>query len=442
MLTRWLWATFGRQWSRALVIVLAVAAGTALATALVGTSLDITEKVGRELRSYGANILVQPAAAGVQLQVGGLSLQPPAAQGSIDATQLAKLKTIFWRNNIVGFAPLLPVEARVGDRPVVVTGTWFDREMTVPVRAPVRATFDRTEQTSAAQSFRTGMRIIAPWWQVEGAWPRDDDPAAALVGAGVAQRLGLLVGQAVEIEALGGTRALRVAGVLTTGGDEEEQVFVPLATAQALVGLTRGADRVLVSALVEPDEKLRSDLRGRDPAQLTPEQYATWYCSPVMGAVLTQIKEALPGTEARPIRRIADAEGAFLGRIGLLMTILTVGTVLASAAAVATIMTAAVRERHAEIGLMKALGADSVQVAQMFLSEAAIVGILGGLLGYLAGLGLARLVAQQVFGAPAASPLMLLPLALMLSLGVVLGGSVLPIRWAMRLRARVLLEGA
>ncbi len=442
MLLRWLWATFARQWRRAAVAILAVASGTALAAALVGTSLDITERMGRELRSYGANILVQPAGAGVELQVGGITIQPSAARGGIDETQLASLKTIFWRNNILGFAPLLSVTAETRGRPVVVTGTWFDREITLPVRARVRTGYERTEQTRQAQTFRTGMRLVAPWWQVDGAWPRDDAPGVALVGAAVAARLGLRPGDSIDLSAGRQAHPVRVVGVVTTGGDEDEQMFVPLPTAQSLAGLDGGADRVLVSALVEPEEKLRADLRGRDPAQMSPEQYATWYCSPVMGAVLTQIREALPGADARAIRRIADAEGSLLSKLGLLMALLTALTLLAAAAAMGTIMTATIHERQREIGLMKALGADDGQITLLFLSEAVVIGLAGGLLGYLAGLGLIAGIAQQVFAAAISPPVLLVPLAFGLALAIALVGSILPVRWATRLPAQSLLRGA
>lgn len=219
------------------------------------------------------------------------------------------------------------------------------------------------------------------------------------------------------------------------------QIFVPLPTAQALLGLSRGADKVLVSALTLPDDKLRSDLQGLDPAKMTPEQYATWYCSPIMGAVVTQIKEVLPATSVKPIRQIAEAEGVFVSKVGFLATLLTVTALAASALAVMTTMTAVVLERRAEIGLMKAIGADGGQIALIFLSEAGLIGLAGGLLGYLAGLELAGFIGRQVFAAAVALPPVVLPVTLALALGVALLGSAQPVRQAVRLEPVMLLRG-
>lgn len=441
MLTRILSDAFRRRPRRAAVAILAVTVGTALAAALLGISLNITEKMARELRSYGANILVTPESAGLQLELGGITLRPPAARGAIDENELVKLKTIFWRHNIVGFAPFLSAVVETGEQQVVLTGTWFDQALTLPSGAAVRTGFAQREQTTDAQTFRTGVKTIAPWWQVEGDWANDQDPATAIVGAALARRLRLKVGDTLTVAYASRSQAVRVTGLVSTGGDEETQIFVPLPTAQALLGLSRGADKVLVSALTLPDDQLRSDLQGLDPAKMTPEQYATWYCSPIMGAVVTQIKEVLPDTNVKPIRQIAEAEGVFLSKVGLLATLLTVTALVASALAVMTTMTAVVLERRAEIGLMKAIGADGGQIALIFLSEAGLIGLAGGLLGYLVGLGLAGFIGRQVFAAAVSLPPVILPVTLALALGVALLGSAQPVRHAVRLEPVMLLRG-
>ncbi|MBI2941381.1 MAG: ABC transporter permease [Chloroflexi bacterium] len=441
MLIRLLGDSLRRRTRRAAVAILAISVGTALAAALLGISLDITEKMAREMRSYGANILATPDSGDVQLEVGGITIRPPAARGGIDETQLVKLKTIFWRNNVVGFAPFLSAIVEVRDQQVALTGTWFDRTLTLPAGASVRTGADTREKAASTSTFRTGVRVIAPWWQVEGKWANDEDPGAAMVGSALARRLGLRVGDAFTAHYAGRPLALRAVGLVSTGGYEDEQIFVGLTTAQGLLGLSRGADKVLVSALVEPDDRLRPDLRGRDPAQMTPEQYATWYCSPIMGAIVTQVKEVLPNADVRPIRQIAEAEGGFLSKVGLLMTLLTATALAASALAVMTAMTASVLERRTEIGLMKAIGADAGQIALVFLSEAGLMGLVGGLLGYVAGLALAAFVGQQVFAAAVSPPPAVLPVSIALALGVALAGSALPVRQAVRLDPVSLLRG-
>jgi putative ABC transport system permease protein len=441
MLLRLLQDTLRRRTRRLLVTALAVTTGASLAAALLGISLEITGQMGRELRAYGANILASPAGGDLKLEIGGVPVRVPGERVLLDENELVKLKTIFWRHNIVGFAPYLTALAQVDGQTVAITGTWFDKPLTLPKGAALRTGFAKTEGASVETVFRTGVKTIAPWWQVQGAWAQDDDWGAAMVGAGLARRMGWQVGDEITARVEDRTARFRIVGLVGTGGYEEDQVFVALPAAQALLGLARGADRAQISALVEPDTKLRPDLRGLDPSKMTPEQYATWYCSPIMGAVITQIKEVLPGADVHPVRQISQAEVDFLGKIGLLMTLLTVTALGGSALAVMTAMTASVMERRAEIGLMKAIGADDGHIALIFLSEAALIGLAGGAAGYGLGLALAQGLARTVFSVGGEVPLIVLPITLLLALGVALLGSALPVRQAVRFDPVRLLRG-
>jgi putative ABC transport system permease protein len=441
MLLRLLKDTLRRRTRRLLVTVLAVTTGASLAAALLGISLDITGQMGRELRAYGANILASPAGGDLRLEIGGVPVRVSGERVLLDENELVKLKTIFWRHNVMGFAPYLTALAQVNGQTVAVTGTWFEKSLTLPKGAAIRTGFAKTQDASVETTFRTGVKIIAPWWQVQGAWVQDDDLGSAMVGAGLARRMGWQIGDEITATVEDRAARFRIVGLVSTGGYEEDQVFAALPAAQALLGLSRGADRVQISALVEPDSNLRPDLRGLDPSEMTPEQYATWYCSPIMGAVITQIKEVLPNTDVRPIRQISQAEVDFLGKVGLLMTLLTVTALGGSALAVMTAMTASVMERRAEIGLMKAIGADDGHIVLIFLSEAALIGLAGGAAGYVLGLGLAQGLARTVFSVSGDVPPVVLPITLLLALAVALLGSAVPVRQAVRFEPVLLLRG-
>ncbi|OGO29587.1 MAG: hypothetical protein A2136_07690 [Chloroflexi bacterium RBG_16_54_11] len=447
MIMRLLKDTLHRRTRRLLATMLAVMTGASLATALLGISLDITGQMGRELRAYGSNILASPASTDLHLEIGGVPVRVPAGMGNpgegplLNENDLVKLKTIFWRNNIAGFTPYLTALVEVDGQTLALTGTWFDKPLTLPKGATVRTGFATTQNAEIQATFRTGVKTTAPWWQVQGEWVQDDDPASAIVGVKLAAQKNWQVGDELTVQVEERTARFRIAGLANTGGFEDDQIFVALPAAQALLGLSQGVDRVQISALVEPDSKLRADLRGLDPSEMTPEQYATWYCSPIMGAVITQIQEALPGADVRPIRQISQAEMDFLGKIGLLMALLTLMALSGSALAVMTAMTASVMERRAEIGLMKAIGADDSQIASIFLSESALIGLAGGTVGYLLGLGLAQGLARWVFSTGGQVPVVVLPFTLLLALAVALIGSALPVRQAVRFGPVLLLRG-
>lgn len=446
MLLRLLKDTLRRRTRRLLVTSLAVMTGASLAAALLGISLNITGQMGRELRAYGANILASPTGSDLRLEVGGASVPIMDNAGAnerslLNENDLVKLKTIFWRNNIVGFTPYLTALTKVDGDTLVLIGTWFDKPLTLPKGAAIRTGFAATQNAGVDATFRTGIKTTAPWWQVQGKWVRDDDPGSAMVGVKLASQRHWQIGDEFTAQVENRTSHFRIVGLVNTGGFEDDQIFVTLSAAQQLLGLSQGVDRVQISALVEPDSKLRADLRGLDPSEMTPDQYATWYCSPIMGAVVTQIKEVLPGADVGPIRQISQAEMDFLSKIGLLMVLLTVMALGGSALAVMTAMTASVMERRAEIGLMKAIGADDGQIASIFLSEAALIGLAGGAVGYLFGLGLAQGLARWIFSADGQMPAIVLPLTMLLALAVALIGSALPVRQAVRFDPVLLLRG-
>ena len=441
MLLRLLKDTLKRRTSRLMATTLAVTTGASLVAALLGVSLDITGQMGRELRAYGANVLASPSGSELQLEIGGVPVRIPGERKLLDENQLVKLKTIFWRHNILGFAPYLTTLVDVDGQTLALSGTWFEKPLTLPKGAALRTGFAETEGATIETTFTTGIKSIAPWWQVQGEWVKDEELTTAMVGVGAARRMGWQIGDAFTARADERTARFRIAGLVSTGGFEDDQVFVALPAAQALLGFGRGVDRVQISALVEPDSSLRPDLRDLDPSEMTPEQYATWYCSPIMGAVIAQIKEVLPEANVRPIRQISQAELDFLSKIGLLMTLLTLTALGGAALAVMTAMTASVMERQAEIGLMKAIGADDGQIALIFLGEAALIGLAGGAAGYLFGLGLARGLARWVFAGGGQVPPIVLPITLLLALGVALLGSALPVRRAARFDPALLLRG-
>src|ERR1700739_4797182 len=101
--------SFTRNPRRKVLTAVALALGMAVATATLEVALDVGDRLPRGFRSFGANLLVTPAAASLPLEIGGVDYRPVDAGAYLPAADLGKLKTIFWRNNIVGFAPFLDV---------------------------------------------------------------------------------------------------------------------------------------------------------------------------------------------------------------------------------------------------------------------------------------------------------------------------------------------
>jgi len=441
MLPRLLWKSVRGRKSRIALASAAVAVAAALASALLSVALDISEKVARELRAFGANIVVAPKQDALEVEIGGLRYATATQAVYLAESDLPKLKTIFWRYNIVAFAPFLSAPVEVGGARALLVGTWFDREVPLP-KGPRKFTFatgNVREVKSEETEFRTGLKAVAPWWRVEGRWV-EDPFNEAMIGSALARHLAVVPGERISLRTDRMGRDFRVAGLVRTGGPEEDQIFVDLAAAQDLLRLPGKVDRVQVSALVKPDDALAT--RGRrNPQGLPPEEYERWYCSPYIDAILYQIDEAMPGAKAKAVRQVAEAEGAFLGRLTLTMVLVTAVAMAAAGLGVMATLTTTVAERREEIGLMKALGAEPRQIARQFLLEAGLCGTLGGTVGAAAGLVLARLIGTRVFEAAIAPNPVTFPFVLGLALLVALLGAAMPTRRAARLDPVVTLRG-
>src|ERR1700682_1245974 len=157
MFVRLVYESFRRQTRRKLLAGVAITLGVGVATAMIGVATDIGDKINHELRRYGANLVVSPQEDTLDVEIGGVNLKPATDGAYLDEADLPKIKGMFWRNNIVGFAPMLPVTVNTGDgRQVTLLGTYFSKQLS----------FGKT-------GFVTGVRSTHPWWKVQGAWPDD-----------------------------------------------------------------------------------------------------------------------------------------------------------------------------------------------------------------------------------------------------------------------------
>jgi putative ABC transport system permease protein len=404
--------SFTRKPRRKLLTAAALALGMAVATATLEVSLDVGDRLAREFRSLGANLLVTPASDTLPLEIGGVDYRPVDAGAYLPESDLGKLKTIFWRNNIVGFSPFLdvPVEITSGNAGRAsheqLIGTWYKHSVEVP----------------DGSKFTTGVSATNPWWRVDGRWFTDGAGEAA-AGAGLARRLGLHIGSTVRIAAGDRARTLTVTGIVSTGGREDNSILAPLEIAQNLAGRPGEYRRLLVSALTKPADTFSQ----RDPATMTPVEYDRWYCSPYISSISLQMRQQLPGVEVRAIRQVAEGEGRILTRVGGLMWLVTIAALFAAALAVGATSATTVLERRSEIGLMKALGASNRAVGAFFVAEQLFLALVGGVLGYAIGVVLARVLGIGIFGIAPTLRWILFPVILVLAAVVAFLGSFAPL---------------
>jgi putative ABC transport system permease protein len=426
--------SFGRRPRHKLLTGAALALGMGVATAALSVALDVGDRLAKEFRSLGANLVVTPKADSLPLEIGGVDYRPVNAGAYLPEADLPKLKTIFWHNNIVGFAPILETQrylgffsSDTGVRPpdggqVLVIGTWAEHKVSLP---------DGT-------TISTGIEKTNPWWSLKGRWFADHSHEC-VIGMKFAERYHLPIGSSFMVEYKDKRAApiLTIVGLLTSGGTEDEAVVAPLDLVQELTDKPGQYRKLYVSALTKPEDAFAK----RDPKTFTPAEYDRWFCTPYISSIAFQIEQELPGTDVRIIRRVAEGEGQILAHVQMLLWLVTFAAMLAAALAVGASSAASVIERRVEIGLMKALGAGSGTVGFLLAAEQLLLAFVGGGVGYALGIVLARLLGERIFGAAPEPTLLVFFVAIGLAALVTLLGSAIPLRRASRIEPAPILRG-
>ena len=419
MFVRLVYESFRRQKRRKILAGAAITLGVTVATAMIGVATDIGDKINRELRAIGANLVVTPQEDTLDVEIGGVNLKPPSDGAFLSEADLPKIKGIFWHNNITAFAPVLPVSASLQrdgkTQDVTVRGTYFAKSVSY-----------------GKEEFSTGVKSLYPWWKVTGSWP-DDNSQDILLGERLASKLNAKPGDSITLSG----KLLRVSGILSSGGAEDDEVVAPLRVAQQIIGKPDAVKRVYVSALTKPEDAFAR----RDPKSLSGAIYDRWYCTPYPQAIALQLTEAMSHSHGEQIRQVAQNEGAVLTRIEGLIFLITLAALFASGLAVSAAMATAIFERRAEVGLMKALGAGRFAVAAVFFAEAALMALIGGAIGFGIGSALAHQIGHSIFNSQIEISPVLLPVILAIAVIVTFAGSAMAIRRAVSLDPVFALRG-
>ena len=383
-----------RRSSRLIVAVLAIAIGATTLSGLVTIYYDIPRQLGREFRSYGANLVLLPRG------------DTKILRGDLEA-----VRRIIGGDRIVGMAPYRYQTVKINEQPYIIAGTDLDEA-----------------------------RKNSPFWYVEGEWGTKDRPDQVMVGKEIARTLDLSLGDDFVVKGVKygqsavaskqtfsaeenvkkdvGTqyfsRKLHVRGIITTGGAEEGFIFTDADMLNELIGDTFRGDVVECSVM--------ADAEG-------------------LGTLSSAIEAELPNVQPRAVRRLTQSQDIVLGKLQALVYLVTIVVLLITMISVYTTMMAMVAERKREIGLKKALGAENGLIMGEFLGEGVLLGLIGGALGVLLGFEFAQQVSLSVFGRAIHFQWLLIPITIAVFIAITILASILPVRKVMDIHPAIVLRG-
>jgi len=342
---------------RLFVMLLALGAGSAVTAALLNLQVDAKRRLTSEFRAFGPNIAIVPGDSGLR----------NAVTGTLDESLLKRVPESYEGNQVVRIG-VLAVVADV--HPSSSNSSESRKRVPVVVVGYTGGIQQETLERERALGLTDGL----PYCNV-------GVKAASALNVRERDRLVLRNGSTEEV--------CSVSNVLPYGGQQDNQISVYIRTAQHLAGLPERLSSIQVVATGTPAS---------------------------IDRFISLLTQHIPDASIHPIRQFTEGEAKIYNRISGLLTA-TVGIVLLlTGLCVMAAMTNVAMERKMDVGLMKAIGGATRRVLRLFLAEAALLGLAGGLLGAAAGIFLSIGLGKAVFGVAAQPRLIVYPVAVGLTI--------------------------
>ncbi|TCD54396.1 ABC transporter permease [Alloscardovia theropitheci] len=327
-----------RRRSRAAMAIIASLVGAATLFVLIMVCLVVPAQMTEEMRAYGANLVVTSNQTGVT--------ENGIQKDMVEHTTEMMTATGFSQTH----------------------ATYRYETVRVNSASYQMAGIDSSEVKSMNQ-----------FWDVTGQWPTKTNQV--LIGTDVAERLSVKIGQSITVGYVDdnstgtildtdGTR-MQIVGTVSTGGNEDSMLYVTTDTLNKLTGKERGVDAIEYSSQATGDDltKLVNNINDMRSMNVT----------------------------AQAVSKISTANASIITMLTTLFWIISIVIVALTLVGVSTTMTSIVSQRRNEIGLRKALGASNRSIAVEFYVESALYGVVGGILGVLAGVGVSEILITTVF---------------------------------------------
>ncbi|WP_094664222.1 ABC transporter permease [Bifidobacterium tissieri] len=418
-------AVFRRR-SRAVMAVVSSMVGAATLFCLAAVCLVVPQQMSAEMRAYGANLIITPNETS---SAAGLSAETVATvEKTVTADGAAKSATYRYET------------VRINSAPYVLGGIDVNQ-----------------------------VRDLNRHWVVDGKWPSE---GRVLVGRDVADAMGLEIGSAIKIAYRASDNAASSSDSGTTSGNASGTSGAA-GTSGTTAGTTSAETQAQSTGQSTRDGRVSSDILNTDGTEFRVAGivdtggsedeivYATnddltklagergsdviEFSSEASADQLTQLvntinKNTTLGVKAQQVSKITSSNARIITMLQTLFWLVSVVVLVLTLVGVSTTMASIVSQRRNEIGLRKALGASSASIGAEFYVESALYGLLGGVIGTGIGYVFARVLCQTVFDRSLEFNWLLGLASVVLSVLIAVVASIVPVRRASRIDPAIVLR--
>jgi putative ABC transport system permease protein len=315
-----------RKKVKMLFLVFGLIIGISIVVTLIAITESMTRDIEERLNQFGANIIMVPKSENLSLSYGGIDVGGVHYEvKEFDQKNLVKIRQIKNSKNLGVIAPKILGPVIVNNRKVLLMGVLFKEEL-----------------------------ALKTWWfKKQGYFPKEKNEV--IVGSQVAALLDISFGDIIDLSG----KKFKVASVLSsTGASEDHAIIADLKEGQKVLNKEGKISMVEIAAFCQgcPISEMTLQIAEQFP-----------------NAKVTAMKQAV-------MSKMQSIELFKSFSLGISIIVIFIGSFL-----VLVTMMGSVNERTREIGIFRAIGFRRGHVMQIILLEAFLLGIIGGIIGFILG---------------------------------------------------------
>jgi putative ABC transport system permease protein len=383
------WLEFKQHKAQLISGLLAITLGIAVIVGIRSISVVSEKAVAINLDNLGANIMVLPQASNVDNYYSADIDAPTMPETYVDRIVTSKLQ------GVDNLSPKLTRRVKIGSENVVLTGILPKNEIT---SKPMWQQSGLVGNELKASCAPTNTENKSSGYEDEKLKRKSIDSLGAndcLLGFAIASKLKQKEGNTIDVlgEKFTITRVINETGTI-----DDDRIFIHLRKAQELLKI--------------PNQVSAIEIMG--------------CCNAISDGLLSKLRNVLPDTKITTIGQIVSTQiqtNKMMNKVSLVFLIIII---FVGGISIGNFMWANINERRKEIGMLRMIGFNKSIIYQMMLAKATVLGILGGLLGYVLGTLAAMWLGPEFAGLTVNPIPMLLAVSLGISIGVSLLGALIP----------------